>query len=534
MDSGRESGRDSVRVIIADGARRLSLVATEQASLAAEQASLAGQLWLTNLRDFMLESSGYAVVASILPLACIFCLKQSGYDQVVSEFYTEHARFDPPILKESNVTIVPYTPQWRSDFFADNTTMSVATYLVLIAFCCFSVTAILFRARVMLRPTMQGTVLGAAITGLVGILMSISLIRVYEHADLWTRDTHKKKSTKSGLLKWYIGVVVAFFIELIFGFLFTYVVMPGFFRSSTTMFQKLLFRTLTPILFLNIGIEVGWKFTVYIMERTKCDIQDEVVGFLSFYCVVVSVTNRLMQGSANTVSQSLIFEVAGTISELITADSLLQGVTPWEDTFGRLLKLCKRSGDNVVQPREGEGEEETGQIKTQRSTKEERRKWKLQFCETTMHLLLLSEALALLVSSYFWLLMRANPGDPGSPAIPISQTLTNMCIMLFGELVVTDSIIGYASHTFQRYPVDLPLSWRDFKTSRRHRLRYFTVIMSIYTSSVVLNLPLNMCYTSRGDDERNWALTSCPAFPKNITEMSRVGELYEEGYGGGD
>ena len=162
----------------------------------------------------------------------------------------------------------------------------------------------------------------------------------------------------------------------------------------------------------------------------------------------------------------------------------------------------------------------------QTNTKEDRQKWKIQFCETTMHLLLLSEALALLVSSYFWLLMKSNPAEPGSPAIPVSQTLTNMGIMIFGELVVTDGIIGYASHKFERYHVDLPLSWNDFKTSRCRRLLYFMIIMSMYASCVVLNLPINMCYTSPADDELNWALTSCPAFPKNITEMSRVREVY--------
>ena len=143
-----------------------------------------------------------------------------------------------------------------------------------------------------------------------------------------------------------------------------------------------------------------------------------------------------------------------------------------------------------------------------------------------MHLLMLSEALSSLASSYFWLLMKSNPAAPGSAAIPVSQTLTNMGIMIFGELVVTDGIIGYASHKFQRYPVDLPLSWSDFKTSRRHRLKYFTVIMSMYASTVVITMPTNMCYTSPAEDELNWALTSCPAFPKNITEMSRVGEVY--------
>jgi len=218
------------------------------------------------------------------------------------------------------------------------------------------------------------------------------------------------------------------------------------------------------------------------------------------------------------------------VSELVTADSLLQGITPWDATVGycwNLLKyMCKSRKPGDTKEANTKVQPEGVEVKREESTKEDRRQWKIQFCETTMHLLMLSEALALLVSSYFWLLMKSNPAEPGSPAIPVSQTLTNMGIMIFGELVVTDGIIGYASHKFERYQVDLPLSWNDFKTSRRHRLLYFTVIMSMYASCVVLNLPINMCYTSPADDELNWALTSCPAIPKNITEMSRVGEVY--------
>ena len=292
---------------------------------------------------------------------------------------------------------------------------------------------------------------------------------------------------------------------------------------------------------LNFGIEVGWKCTVYVMERTKCDIQDVVIGFLSWYCVCISVIIRLMQGSASSVGESLIFEVAGTVSELVTADSLLQGMTPWEDMFGLLKSIVrKRPGVNAVQPEGVKATPSTPptpvqnrvRVKRSLSTKEDRRKWKLQFCETTMHLLLLSELLALLVSSYFWLIMRANPGDPGSPAIPNSQTLANMGVMIFGEFVVTDGIIGYSSHKFKRYTVDLPLSWSDFKTSKSARLWYFTIIMGMYASCIVLNLPTNMCYTSPADNELNWALTSCPAIPKDITEMSRVDEVYKGEYEG--
>ncbi|GMI03430.1 hypothetical protein TrVE_jg5912 [Triparma verrucosa] len=553
MDSGRESGRASVRLSIADGARRLSLAATEQASLAAEQASLAVSNWLTSLRDFMLESAGYALLASLLPLFSILCNKQAGYDQSISEFYEEGSRFDPPILKDGNITVVPYDSHFSSEYYVDNVgNLSTAVYLSLIMYCFFNGMPCLLRARVMLRPQNKGIILGAAITGFVVVVTSIALIHSYKGAvqtgkikynsvpvfvflltfimplvfvaaQVWTKNTLKKKWTKATHLKWYVVIVLALLLESTIATIFVRFILPTFFRSSTTT-KRVLIRTLSPIIFLKIGIGVGWKLTVFIKEKTNCDLQSVTVGFISFYCVVIPTLNRLMQGSARSVSEGLIFEVAGTVSELVTADSLLQGITPWDSTLLKYMCKSNKPGDakeanTKVQP---EGVEMAGQT----STKEDRRQWKIQFCETTMHLLMLSEALALLISSYFWLLMRANPGDPGSPAIPVSQTLTNMGIMLFGELVVTDGIIGYASHKFQRYSVDLPLSWSDFKTSRRHRLLYVTVIMSMYASCGVINFPVNLCYTSLAEDELNWALTSCPAFPKNITEMSRVGELY--------
>jgi len=100
-----------------------------------------------------------------------------------------------------------------------------------------------------------------------------------------------------------------------------------------------------------------------------------------------------------------------------------------------------------------------------RSSLEEKREWKLHFCEMTMVMIVLSEGTALVVSSVFFLIMNANPSDPGTPAIPASQSLLNTGIMVIGELLVTETFIAYVSHKFKkRYPVDLAMCW---KKSRR-------------------------------------------------------------------
>ena len=135
---------------------------------------------------------------------------------------------------------------------------------------------------------------------------------------------------------------------------------------------------------------------------------------------------------------------------------------------------------------------------------------------------MLSEASALLCSSSFWLLMDANPSEPGSPMIPASQTLKTLAIMLAGELVVTDSAVAYASNKFKkRYIVDVAAAWNDIWTKRR-LLWSFVATMTLTATCITTKLPLNMRYTSRADDEPNLALTSCPTPPTNVTQITRV------------
>ena len=146
-----------------------------------------------------------------------------------------------------------------------------------------------------------------------------------------------------------------------------------------------------------------------------------------------------------------------------------------------------------------------------------------------MIMITISEAAGLLASSAFWLLMDANPSEPGSPKIPVAQTLKTLAIMLVGELVVTDGIIAYVSNKFKkRYIVDLAAAWHDLVTNRKKLIWAFVAIVSMVIIPVAINLPTNMCFTSLADNEANFALTSCPAVPKNITEMSRVSLGYQE------
>lgn len=158
-------------------------------------------------------------------------------------------------------------------------------------------------------------------------------------------------------------------------------------------------------------------------------------------------------------------------------------------------------------------------------------KWERMFCETCMIVLTITEAAALITSSLFWLFMRANPSaGPGSPALPETQSLESMAIMLFGELVVTDGAVAYATNKFtNRYVVNLASAWTEFREERKYLLWYLVILMSFYSVTVVLNLPTNMCFTSPITNEMNWALTSCPGSQSqlNINEFARVSAPYE-------
>eukprot|EP00518_Triparma_eleuthera_P022263 CAMPEP_0197547560 /NCGR_PEP_ID=MMETSP1320-20131121/1890_1 /TAXON_ID=91990 /ORGANISM="Bolidomonas sp., Strain RCC2347" /LENGTH=322 /DNA_ID=CAMNT_0043107393 /DNA_START=136 /DNA_END=1102 /DNA_ORIENTATION=- len=252
-------------------------------------------------------------------------------------------------------------------------------------------------------------------------------------------------------------------------------------------------------------------------ERMGSQINDATVASLGFYVSAVPVLGRIMQGSAETVLESLIYEVAGTVAELALADAFLKSRTPIGDAVNTLKSVLGGKKSNKVSPAKTRGSLK-GADSLLRS-----------FCETAMIMITLSEAAGLLVSSAFWLVMDANPSEPGSPKIPTVQILRTLAIMLIGELVITDGIIAYVSNkSKKRYVVDLAAAWHDLVTNRKKLLLAFVAIISMASITILIGLPINMCYTSLADDEANFALTSCPDVPRNITEMSRVSLGYQE------
>ena len=336
---------------------------------------------------------------------------------------------------------------------------------------------------------------------------------IYTISYAWSgRD--KKKHTS--LLKAY-GIFFTFLMtEIVAQYVYLYFVMPYFFLASTSTFSRFLVRMLGQVILLYLGSELSWRLSKQAAEHMGCNIFNATVASFGMYASTLPLLGRIMQGSAETVLESSIYEVAGTVAELTLADSLLKSRTPLGDTMYTLKFFFVRNNNNKVAP-----------ALTRRSLTGVD-SWQRSFCETVMIMITIAEAAGLLASSFFWLVMDANPSEPGSPKIPTAQILKTLAIMLVGELVVTDGIIAYVSNKFKkRYIVDLAAAWQDLRTNRKKLIWTFVAIVSMMSIPVINTLPGNMCYTSPVDDEANWAVTSCPDVPKNITEMSRVSLEYQ-------
>ena len=404
----------------------------------------------------------------------------------------------------------------------------------------------LVRAMTMFRPSFAGGALCVVIALAATLILSVVFINEYEYrqqnGEASSGDPDKSvfplmslflapaiytvsyawsgcnKEKHTNLLKAYITFFAAVMLETVVVFIYALVILKYFFLGSTSTLMRFLIRMLSQIFLFYLGSELSWRWSKHAAEHMGANnINDATVASFGFYASGIPFLGRIMQGSAETVLHSIIYEIAGTLAELTLADVFLKGRTPIDDTVHNLKSILGVKKSNKVTPVLTRGSL-TGVDS-----------WRRSFCETAMIMLTISEASGLLVSSAFWLLMEANPSEPGSSKIPVAQTLKTLAIMLVGELVVTDGIIAYVSNKFKkRYIVDLAVAWHDLVTNRKKLIWAFVAIISMASFTILISLPLNMCFTSLADDESNFALTSCPDVPKNITEMSRVSLGYQE------
>ena len=89
--------------------------------------------------------------------------------------------------------------------------------------------------------------------------------------------------------------------------------------------------------------------TLYAVKNLGANAADAVPSTIGFSTIVFPLLGRVMQGSAETVFQSVLYEIAGTVSELWLADAFLRSKTPVAameipETIDRIVSVlrCKK------------------------------------------------------------------------------------------------------------------------------------------------------------------------------------------------
>ena len=233
--------------------------------------------------------------------------------------------------------------------------------------------------------------------------------------------------------------------------------------------------------------------------------------------VLLPLMGRFLQSSAESVGQSLMFELFATGAEILMMDTLLRGLTPLQSKRRTIACICMTDCNKGKRP---------GKDGKELTKRDENR---IAFCSDAIIISSLGEASALIVSTAETILSRVSLGAiPGSPRKALGLIWANFIIMLFGELVVTDSLIGWMARRFtSRYVIDPTIEWQRMKKRGTGFLKIAVFVVAIYFPAwCALTIWINGCVTAHVGNEEEWAVTSCPAAPSNITEMSRVGDSF--------
>jgi hypothetical protein len=406
----------------------------------------------------------------------------------------------------------------------------------------------LVRALVVFRPTTTfGKTAPVIIAVLLTSLMAPLLISQYVQA---SRDGYYNQGSKDEELvniafgsfgmplipalaaspQKRIKVYIAFFFflnlfEVAINLCYTYYVLPKFFDPETTELVRFIIRSALHSALLLGGTEGAWTMNKFLVQNCGVETYDAHIVFAAT-ASLITFYSRIMQGSATSLSQSLMFEFSGTISELLVADALLRGATPIRDNVEMMKSVTLNlfSKFNVAPSPQADDDSGAANAADDEATNEQRRK----FCSSALVILSIAEGTNMVSSTLYWMLNNSNPGAAGSNSIPLSQTMTNLAVMLFGELVVTDGIVAYLAHNFERYKNDPAEDWAEMKKKKK-LLAGCAVCIACASAVSASSITTSFCYTSwAGEGVEDWVITSCPAFPKNITEMSRVGETFQE------
>jgi len=304
------------------------------------------------LLGFIVQSGFFSLMASIVPLLGIVVMMSYSV-QYTDAFFGSEATTVPPILH--NVTVVPFDSAFRKRYYAQSEPVRLSLVLVQAAFWFCGSAQFPIRARVMFRPNKKGVmiclIMTVAMSAVCFLLMMNEYVYVAEHGEYrpfpfnaldsaipmvmavgvpatftvaYAYSPKRDKETHSGLAKAFVVFYACLGFEGGLMLLSTRVVNKYFFLSSSGILVRFLVRSLSQLIGLNLGVEISWLWSKYAVANMGCDIHDASVGSLGGLAVSVPLFARMLQGSAETLVQSIIFEVAATIAELKIADSLLK------------------------------------------------------------------------------------------------------------------------------------------------------------------------------------------------------------------
>jgi hypothetical protein len=337
---------------------------------------------------------------------------------------------------------------------------------------------------------------------------------------------HKNK-TKRNAIALYLRCLLNLICRGVVALFYIYVVFDVFLYSDTAMSKKLILRSVVHTFFTTVTTSASAFFADTLQANHGVDHHDSSVVFC-YYAAMLPMFGRILQTSSRSLYESITFEIAATLAELMLMDGLLRGVTPVQE-LRNLLRKAKNTRDAAIAPEpEGGGDSGVGRS----ITRSEGRNLKEIFCADAVIILSVSEGASLVVATAIASLSRSNmSGEPGGGQVDAVMLWANFAVMVIGEFVVTDGLVGHFARTMvNRYKIDPANEWGRMKKSESGPAFIRSILFCV---SVVLLASVYLaggegCMTAQLGEEAKWALTSCPQVPEDILEFSRVGRDFEE------
>ncbi|GMH65263.1 hypothetical protein TrRE_jg4853 [Triparma retinervis] len=317
-----------------------------------------------------------------------------------------------------------------------------------------------------------------------------------------------------------------------------------FFSSGTGALTRFAIRLFTPLVLKGVFIELCAVFAPFLSNLLETEIYPVSVALFAPIGCAADLVGRLFQSSAENLMDSVVLELSGTLAEIYTADGLLQGKTKLDKLFVAISWCLGQSSPHSpdvdkVHPQESiNSGDELNELKVRRRTTfdhssdseesagDKNKRQKTEFCATVMIMTTITEASGLVVGSLFWICCNANPSSSGGESLDVSQAMLNFVIMLFGELVLSDSVVAYLSHKFEsRYVISIAHEWEEFRQRQGKAIMGIIVIISFISSTAIMQIPNQLCLTSHMSHEEDWALTQCPRLC-NETILLRVEDMF--------